>query len=381
MEGQIDFHGRPLIASGTRKGKTMARCEIGLQMWPWYSIKTLLEHATRALELYPYDQIWMCDHFEYEDSLTILSAMAMKLDTSVGTMVTYPHRNPLESAQKFSSIAGLLHEGRQVSAGIGAGGAVPAQIFKEKAAPVAVMEETVCFLTSLLAGEKVEFKRFPMLSQRFRYEEQYTAKLFFPPEPPVPVYVAAGGPRMFDLAGRVGDGVILTQLNPWTSFAGIKQGMFQQAVEMVSTGVQSREKGGTFKKIYNLHISVSRDGEKARQWAKRNTSYGLAGSLMRYPEVLKATGVDLEAVRTVREAYAKGLGVDEATRRVSDGLLEDAGFIVAGTPDEVLERCALILPRVRSFGVDQLVIGVPLGPDVPEALGLIAKEIIPALVL
>lgn len=357
----------------------MGRCEIGLQMWPWYSIKTLLGHAEQALELYHFDQIWMCDHFEYEDSLTILAAMAIKLDTSVGTMVTYPHRNPLECAQKFSSIAGLLHDGRHVSAGIGAGGAVPAQVLKEKVAPIAVMEETVGFLTTLLAGEKVELKRFPRLAKRFRYNEEYTAKLFFPPNSKVPVYVAAGGPRMFDLAGRLGDGVILTQLNPWTSFAGIQRGLFQQAVEMVSAGVQSREKGGTFKKIYNLHISVSRDGEKARQWAKRNTSYGLAGSLMRYPEVLKATGVDLEAAQTVHDAYAKGLGVDEATKRVSDRLVDTAGFIVAGTPDEVLKRCAVILPKVRSYGVDQLVIGVPLGPDVPEALGLIAKEIIPAL--
>lgn len=357
----------------------MGRCEIGLQMWPWYSIKTLLAHAERALEFYPFDQIWMCDHFEYEDSLTILAAMAMKLDASVGTMVTYPHRNPLESAQKFSSITGLLHDGRQVAAGIGAGGAVPAQVLKEKVAPVAVMEETVRFLTALFAGEKVELKRFPRLAKRFRYNEEYAAKLFFPPKPTVPVYLAAGGPRMFDLAGRLGDGVILTQLNPWTSFAGIQRGMFERAVEMVSLGFQGRRRDGTFKKIYNLHISVSRDGEKARQWAKRNTSYGLAGSFMRYPDVLKATGVDLEAVQTVHEAYAKGLGVDEATRRVSDKLLDDAGFIVAGTPDQVLKSCAVILPKVRSYGVDQLVIGVPLGPDVPEALELIAKEIMPAL--
>jgi hypothetical protein len=44
-----------------------------------------------------------------------------------------------------------------------------------------------------------------------------------------------------------------------------------------------------------------------------------------------------------------------------------------------LAKCEAILPLVREAGIDQLVIGVPLGPNVPEALDLIAKEIIPAL--
>ena len=95
--------------------------------------------------------------------------------------------------------------------------------------------------------------------------------------------------------------------------------------------------------------------------------------------MLKSTGVDLKDVERVREAYVNGLGVDEAAKRVSDKLLQDAGFIVAGTPKEVLAKCEAILPLVREAGIDQLVIGVPLGPNVPEALDLIAKEIIPAL--
>lgn len=357
----------------------MRRWEIAIQMWPWYSIKMLLAYAERAAESYPFDQIWMCDEFQYEDSFTVLAAMALRLNVSVGTMVTFPHRNPLELAQRFSSIAGLIREGREVSAGIGAGGAVQEQVVSEKTAPMAVMEETLSLLKSLFAGESAELKVYPLLASRFRYNARTSARLYFPPKPRVPVYVAAGGPKMFKMAGKLGDGVILTQLNPWTSLSGIRRGMFQQAVQMVADGEKLREGGGRFKKIYNLHISVSKDGDKAKQWAKRNTSYGLAGSLARYPDVLKATGVNLADVETVREAYVNGLGVEEAARRVSDKLLEDAGFIIAGTAKEVLNKCEEILPLVRDYGVDQLVIGVPLGPIVPEALEIICKEIIPQL--
>jgi alkanesulfonate monooxygenase SsuD/methylene tetrahydromethanopterin reductase-like flavin-dependent oxidoreductase (luciferase family) len=305
----------------------------------------------------------------------------MRLKVSVGTMVTFPHRNPLDLAQRFSALAGLIEEGKEVSAGIGAGGAVQEQVMSEKTAPVAVMEETVGLLRSLFAGESVELKSFPLLSQRFRYNPRTRAKLFFPPKPPVPVYVAAGGPKMFSLAGRLGNGVILTQLNPWTSLPGIQKGMFKKAVQMVHAGQQLARRNGPFKKIYNLHISVARDGEKAKQWAKRNTSYALAGSFGRYPEILEATGVNLKEVESVREAYVQGLGVEEAARRVSDKLLQDAGFIVAGTPREVLSKCEAMMPMVEDYGVDHLVIGVPLGPNVPEALEIISKEIIPGLKL
>lgn len=358
----------------------MKRCEISIQMWPWYSVKTIVGHAERAFKAYPFDQIWMCDEFQYEDAFTVLAAMALRLNVSVGTMVTFPHRNPLDLAQRFSSIAGLLEGGKQVAAGIGAGGAVQEQVVSEKTAPVAVMEETVRLLKGLFAGESVELRSFPRLAERFRYNPNTRAKLYFPAQPRVSVCVAAGGPKMFALAGKLGDGVILTQLNPWTSFAGVRNGMFQRAVEMVAQAQKERQGGGAFKKIYNLHVSVSRDGQKARQWAKRNTSYALAGSFARYPDVLKATGVELKEVETVREAYVKGLGVEEGARRVSDKLLEDAGFIVAGTPGEVLAKCKIILPQVRAYGVDQLVIGVPLGPDVPEALEIISKELIPEIV-
>ena len=357
----------------------MNRFEIGIQMWPWYDIKTLVAYAERALEIFPFEQIWMCDEFQYEDSFTVLAAMAMRLNVSVGTMVTFPHRNPMELAQRFSGIAGLIHEGEEVSAGIGAGGAVQEQVVSEKTAPMAVMEETTRFLKTLFAGESVDLKGYPRLSARFRYNSRTKAKLYFPPRPPVPVYLAAGGPKMFDMAGRLGDGVILTQLNPWTSLPGVQRGMFQQAVQMVAQGRKAARSNGAFKKIYNLHISVSADGEKAKQWAKRNTSYALAGSFRRYPEILRLTGVDLKEVENVRDAYINGLGVDEAARRVSDKLLDDAGFITAGTPKEILAKCEAILPLVGDAGIDQLVIGVPLGPSVPEALDLIAKEIIPVL--
>ena len=357
----------------------MAQCEIGIQFWPWHPVKTLVRYAEDAMQAAAFDQIWLADEFQYEDPFTVLTALAMRLDVAVGTLVTFPHRNPLELAQRFASIAGLMPAGREVSAGIGAGGAVQEQVVRDKAAPVALMDETVRFLQGMLSGEPVPLSAFPRLSQRFRYNPRSHARLDFPPPSAVPVYVAAGGPRMFDLAGRVGDGIVYSQTSPWSSIPGVERGLLHQAAEMVANGRRTAGRTGRFKTIYTLLISVAEDGDRARQWAKRNTSYTLAGCYGRYPQYLEASGIPLgPELAAIREAYVLGLGVDEGARRVSDALLDCCGFVSAGTPREVIAKCEPLLAQLRQFGVDHLVIGVPLGPDVPEALRLIARDLVPA---
>ncbi len=354
------------------------RTEIGIQFWPWYDLPTLLGVARQALQEFPFDQIWMCDEFQYEDTLTTLTAMAIDLDVSLGTMVTFPSRNPLELAQRFGSIAKLPPAGRQVVAGIGAGGAVQELVMREKTSPMKVLEETLSLLRSLLCGEDVALSEYPRLSTRFRYNPQTKARLYFAPDRLVPVVLGAGGPRTCQMAGRLADGVILTQIHARTSATAITRGLLDAAIRDVEEG----RKGSSihsFKRIYNLHLSVSKDGRLARDWAKRNTSYGVATFLAMYPELLRMVGVDAEEAAKVREAYVQGLGVEEAARRVSDSMLERAGYIVAGTPENCLNSIESIMPYLKKHHFDQLVIGVPLGPVLSEAIPLIAHEIIPAV--
>ncbi|HEX9879392.1 MAG TPA: LLM class flavin-dependent oxidoreductase [Candidatus Binatia bacterium] len=354
--------------------------EISTQFWPWDSINNLVTFGETALREYPFSHIWMCDEFQYEDCSTILAAMANKLDVSVGPMVTFPWRNPLDLAQRYASIAKLSRPGKGVAIGLGAGGAVQVQVTAEKRNPASVMRESVQLMRGLLAGEAVELSRFPQLAERFRYNTKTSARLYFPPPQKVPVYVAAGGPQLYKVAGGHADGVICSQLVGRTSFLGVKKGLLKEAVEAVEASRKSSaDAARSFKKIYNIHISVSRDGKRALDWAKRNSSYGLSGAYIRYPEVLDALGLDRNEVGLVAEAYLKGLGVDEAARRVSDDLVKKAGFVFAGTPEQCVEQCLELKPYLTTYGFDQIVVGVPLGPDIPEALRLLGKEVIPRL--
>ena len=72
--------------------------------------------------------------------------------------------------------------------------------------PLARVRDTLRFLRRALAGERVDFEGETFSSRGFRLER--------PPAAPPPVYVAALGPRMLDLAAREADGVILSLVSP-----------------------------------------------------------------------------------------------------------------------------------------------------------------------
>lgn len=356
----------------------MTSPEVAVEFWPWDSLTELRSYARKALENYSYDHIWVCDEFQYEDAITFLAVMAMELDVSVGTLVTFPWRNPFELAQRFATMAKLTQPGRGIAMGIGAGGAVQVQVISEKSNPLSVMRESLILLRGLLSGNEVALGDFPELAARFRYNTKAWARLHFPPLDRVPVYLAAGGPAMAKLAGELADGVSFSQIVMRTSYRAARRGLLTELVGEVDAARRAHGQQ-QFKKIYNFHISVSKDGDRAKEWAKRNTSYGVSGTYIRYPEVLDALGLDREEIGYVADAYLNGLGIEEATKRVSDRLLMEAGAVFAGTPDEVIEPLRELTDLLTEQGFDHLVFGVPLGPDVPEALELLGKVVIPAV--
>jgi len=67
----------------------------------------------------------------------------------------------------------------------------------------------------------------------------------------------------------------------------------------------------------------------------------------------------------------------EEYRMTSSKKQDKAGFVFAGTPEECIEHCSELKGHLADLNFDQLVIGVPLGPDIPEALRLLGKEVIP----
>jgi hypothetical protein len=54
-------------------------------------------------------------------------------------------------------------------------------------------------------------------------------------------------------------------------------------------------------------------------------------------------------------------------------------LIISGTPAECIGRLQNLFQLAAQHGFSEISIGVPLGPDVPEAIDLWGTEILPAL--
>jgi 5,10-methylenetetrahydromethanopterin reductase len=110
-----------------------------------------------------------------------------------GPRVTNPlTRHPIVAAQAIASLD-VLSGGRALF-GIGAGDSA-AHTAGARPARVADIEEYLLAVRGLLRGEEVVYRGTPLR--------------MFTPARPVPIYVAAAGPKMLRMAGRVADGVII----------------------------------------------------------------------------------------------------------------------------------------------------------------------------
>jgi len=342
------------------------------------------EYAAMATKKYDFDTVWLCDDLQYENTAVILTKLALTLNNSVGTAVTHPYgRNPIDLASSMSSISDCLEGNRNVIMGIGTGGTVQDHIL-HRMKPVRMVRETTVFLKRLFSGEMVEIDEFPLLRDYWHFKGDRRAKLRLPPEKDIPIVVAASGPAMLRTAGEVGDGWMINQFCPAACLPGLRRGIIEEAVRLVEQG---RERGRTetpFKKIFVSHISVSRDERKAKDFAKRNLSYALSRVLtakyLGTIPVAPLLGFTQAQIEPILDAYSAGLGVEGAARRVTDDMVHQSGFLVAGTPQQCVDPYGELVNHVRKQGFDHLIVGVPLGPDVPEAVQIITEEILPSAI-
>jgi alkanesulfonate monooxygenase SsuD/methylene tetrahydromethanopterin reductase-like flavin-dependent oxidoreductase (luciferase family) len=171
----------------------------------WAEILAFAEDA-EALAL---DSIWVCDHFlsglpgqppeGIHEGWTILSALAAATNRiEVGSLVMCgSFRNPALLA-KMAATADTIARGRLIL-GLGAGWYDPE--YETFGYPtdhrVARFEEALRIIRPLLRGETVTVSG--------RFHEVADAVLLPPPERPIPLLVAAKGPRVLRLTARYAD--------------------------------------------------------------------------------------------------------------------------------------------------------------------------------
>lgn len=186
-----------------------------------YQPEVLLRHAVRAEEV-GFDAVTGADHFHpWVDDASAASFVwtwfgAVADATSrieLATSVTAPlfRYHPGLVAQAAATVDRL--SGGRFILGVGTGEAineVPLGYefpgYKER---IARMSEAITVMRALFAGEKLDVKG--------DYYTAQTARLYSPPTGPLPIWMAAGGPKSATFAGRQADGLITSVKDPAAS--------------------------------------------------------------------------------------------------------------------------------------------------------------------
>ncbi len=209
--------------------------------------------------------------------------------------------------------------------------------------PLTAARETMRVLHTLGAGEEADVAGDVVRAQHIRLG-------IHPTPAPTPVYLAAMGPRMLELAGTDADGVLLN----WSSAAEVRRA--GDAVREAA-GAAGRAADAVPVATY-VRVAVDADRDAARRALAREI--GQYAALPAYASHFERQGFG-DAVAAVKSAYREG-GAAAVPDALDDDVLLALGWY--GTPDD---DPATALSAYREAGLDHLVARVVVTGDDPAA--------------
>lgn len=311
-----------------------------------YQPEELVEQAVAAEDA-GFDVVLGSDHFHpwVDDTCAAgflwswLGTVAARTDrVQLGTCVTCPlfHYHPALVAQ-MTATADRLSGGRMLL-GLGTGEAInerslgfPFPGYGERHAR---MEEALEIIRRLLDGEK--------LSYRGSYYTTETARLYSRPMHPVPMLMAAGGPKSATLAGQRADGIITSVKKPEDTISKVIEPYRRSA----------GERSGSQLVLATRWTVLAEDNDEA--WVALSSMRGL-----RAPGRLEAADP--------AELRARADAMDPAEVLGSYTIVRDAAGLVQAYQ-----------PLVTGIGADIVSIQVA-STDPMTAIRLIGKEVLPQL--
>jgi len=310
---------------------------------PFFSPRECVELARTAEREWGYDAIWLAET-NGPDSASLAGAIAMATErATIGTgIVPVYNRSAAVLAMTAATLAGLC-EGRFV---LGLGSSSHAIVegwngipFER---PLLRVRETVAVLREALAGRRTDFAGETLRSRGLR--------LGFVPQRPVAIYLAALRERMLELAGEIGDGLVVN-LFPETALPRILAAYRRGAA-------RAGRDAGRDEVVCRFQVAVTDDVPAARNLIRQ----GFAGYLAQpvYNAYFRWCGFEAEAAAVAR-AFAAGDRAASAAA-MSDAMIDRiailgpasrcreqiAGFVAAGVTTAVIAPVATDAAGMRA---------------------------------
>jgi 5,10-methylenetetrahydromethanopterin reductase len=262
--------------------------------------------------------LWVAEHLGYREAIATCVAFAMKTPGPllVPTAVSPYLWHPTPTAMAMAT----LDEVAPGCAAIAVGAGNPLFLQESGRAvekPVRAMREFTEALRKLWTGEAVHVDG--------DFVKLNGARLAFKPSAAIPIYIAAIGPDMLRLAGRIGDGVVLS--------AGLSTDSVRQSIALC---VQGAAKDGRdlseFRRAGYLFFGVSHNAREAVDAVRQKLAFVMRNKFL--GANIKASGIPIDQEAVIAAIARRDIA--QAASLVPDDAVE--AFGIAGTPQHCVKR-------------------------------------------
>ncbi len=325
--------------------------KFGITIKPDMAVERIVS-LTRQAEAAGFQYGWIFDsHVLWLEPYPLLTLMAANTkNMRLGPCVTNPAVRDLTVTSSLFATLNLISGGR-MQLGIGRGDS-SRRVLGKKPVGAGDLERAIKVFRELTGGKEID------------YEGQPTQISWAKGSPPV--WVAGYGPKVLDLAGRVGDGVILQFADP---------DLIEWCLGFVKKGAEAA--GRDWREIEVMSAApvwISDDLETARKhvrWFPALVSNHVVDLISRYkPEELPSALTSF-VINRVGYDYQQHCEVDSSNSKfVSDEVVDR--FCLVGPADAHREK----LRKLASVGVTQFNIYLMCG-DEEDTLEKYKKQILP----
>ena len=282
---------------------------LGCQIVPTMPIAEVVETIRVAEEL-GYDYCMVADEGLMQDIYVCLGAVAGVTESiRLGVVTNGYTRHPAATAAAVATV-NELSGGRAFVTLVAGGTMVLGPMGIDRVAPLAVVDDTIEILRSLWRGEPVAWE-----GRRFRLDG---AQLSHGPQS-IPIWVAARGERILELAGRTADGLVL-----------MAKADLGDAIAVAGRA------GRGFTRIYLDRLAFT---PEMIEEARGLYGYALLDSP---PRVLRNLGIDAATIERMRAAVEQG-GVEAMAPLVTDEMV--AAYQIAGSREQCRSQLEEMIGR------------------------------------
>lgn len=272
----------------------------------------------QAAEAAGIQSIWLAEHMGYRDAVSSTMAIlaATKQVAAVPVAISPYARHVLIHAMAGATLAEAAPGRVKWCLGMGNPMALDEMGITPRR-PVVAVREYLSALRALWAGEALRRNGEAVILRG--------ARLAFSLPVPIPILLAAMGPKMLELAGEAADGVVLS--------AGLSHAFMKHCLEAVTaTAHHAGRRSEGLELVGFVITAASRDPAEAVEAARATLAYLFRSKFA--AENLRFTGtrIDLEALAEA----ASRRDWETAKRHVTDEVVH--AYAIAGTPDECRRR-------------------------------------------